>query len=150
MLEAAGYPNGFKAKLTHATIGGYERGAIANQTQLRQIGIEVSFDPQEYPGGLYGALGQGNFEMGAAPTQTLVYDPDGYLAHYVSNDPGNYSHGWANPEYDRLFQEQSRTLDYQQRKAITDKMQVMLWENAAAFVNFHRVLTVGHRSPAPA
>ena len=72
-------------------------------------------------------------------------DPDNYYVRFTCDAPLNYNK-YCNQEFDKLFAQQSRTFDVQQRAEITRQMERMLlqdipsdrgfyWKSAMAYWN---------------
>jgi peptide/nickel transport system substrate-binding protein len=62
-------------------------------------------------------------------------DPDFLLSTFTSNQCGYWSDTcYANPEYDRLYQEQQTTIVPEQRREIVIQMQQMLYEDSPEIV----------------
>jgi peptide/nickel transport system substrate-binding protein len=62
-------------------------------------------------------------------------DPDFLLSSFTSGQCGYWSDTcYSNDEYDKLYLQQQTTLDRDERKAITDRMQEMLYEDTPMIV----------------
>ena len=58
-------------------------------------------------------------------------DPDFILSLFTRDQVGDWSDcAWWTPEYDRLYTEQSRTIDPAQRKTLIDQMQQIVYEQS--------------------
>ena len=58
-------------------------------------------------------------------------EPDLYYARFTCDAPSNYGR-YCNPEFDKLFEEQSRVFDVEKRAEITRKMERLLLEDLPA------------------
>ena len=62
-------------------------------------------------------------------------DPGSILSYFTTAQIGSMSDcGYSNPEYDRLFVEQGRTIDPVKRKALIDQMQQILYRDSPYIV----------------
>ena len=62
-------------------------------------------------------------------------DPGSILSYFTTAQIGSQSDcGYSNPQYDRLFNEQARTIDPAARKAIIDQMQQILYRDSPYIV----------------
>ncbi len=60
-----------------------------------------------------------------------TFDPDFLLKVYLTEQIGSWSDsGWSNPEFDRLYDEQSTTVDPEKRKEIIWEMQELFYQEA--------------------
>jgi peptide/nickel transport system substrate-binding protein len=60
-----------------------------------------------------------------------TFDPDFLLSVYLTSQIGSWSDsGWSNPEYDRLYDEQSAAVDPEKRKQIIWEMQDLFYQEA--------------------
>jgi len=58
-------------------------------------------------------------------------DPDFMLSIFTSDQIGNWSDcAWSSPEYDRLYEEQARTIDTARRKQLIDRMQQIIYKES--------------------
>ena len=99
------------------------------------LGIQlriVNFTGSEFFGSTFpnGQFDIGEWENG------LVYDPDSTIAPYFSSTAfpphgSNWGH-YANPTYDKLIAQEQSTVDPAKRKAILQKMQLVMRDNPPA------------------
>jgi peptide/nickel transport system substrate-binding protein len=93
LLAEAGYPNGFKTKLTTTTGYGPEYVSRTEllKDMLSKIGVDASIVTQEYPVWIASTY-KGNFDgMVHIPSWTLG-DEDEWLASYTPGDTRNQTH----------------------------------------------------------
>ena len=65
----------------------------------------------------------------------LDYDPGSMLSYFTKSQIGNWSDCyWTDPEYEKLFKQQSVELDANKRKALIDRMQQILYEQSPYIV----------------
>jgi peptide/nickel transport system substrate-binding protein len=126
LLAEAGYAKGLDVELMLRRGPLYERGALSRQDDLKKVGINLKLalldtaansDRQK----------KSDFEANTAPASVHMDDPDLYYARLTCDAPSNYGK-YCNPEFDKLFDEQSRTFDAEKRAEITRKMERILLE----------------------
>jgi len=62
-------------------------------------------------------------------------DPDAILSDFTTSQIGGWSDcAWSNAEYDKLYNEQARTLDPAARKQLIDRMQQIIYEQSPYIV----------------
>lgn len=148
LLEEAGWrpgPDGIRVKdgirfaftmLNRA--GTADRIAIAQviQAQLREVGVEVTFETlesaawtQRWRSERWEALVSAWF-LPADPSITGLYACDG---------PNNMT-GFCHPALDEVMEESDRHLDFARRKELLDEAQVMLEETARALPIYYNVV----------
>ena len=65
----------------------------------------------------------------------LDYDPGSMLSYFTKSQIGNWSDSyWTDPEYEKLFKQQSVELDPNKRKVMIDRMQQILYEQSPYIV----------------
>jgi peptide/nickel transport system substrate-binding protein len=127
LLAEAGYAKGLDVELMLRRGPLYERGALSRQDDLKKVGINLKLalvdtaansDRQK----------KSDFEANTAPAAVHMDDPDLYYARFTCDAPSNYGK-YCNPEFDKLFEEQSRIFDVEKRVEITRKMERILLED---------------------
>jgi ABC-type transport system substrate-binding protein len=71
-----------------------------------------------------------DFQLIVSPGSDYADEPDIQLSRWITGGPQNYT-GQADPEYDRLYEQQSQELDPQKRLEIVKAMQRRLMETAS-------------------
>ena len=148
MLDEAGWapgPDGIRTKdgqrfafvlLNRA--GTTDRIAIAQviQAQLRDVGVEVTFETlenaawtQRWRSGQWETIVSAWF-LPADPAITGLYACDG----------SNNMTGFCDPELDEVMRASDRTLDFDERKALLDSAQVLLAETARMLPIYYNVV----------
>ncbi len=98
------------------------------QSYLKAAGIQVT--PQVMDGQARdSAAAQGRYDLALVGFGGLGGDPDGLRAKFDSHSKSKSFtrvHGYANPTFDSLAAQQLSTIDEAARKAIVDRMQVIL------------------------
>ena len=141
MLDAAGHPR--KADGTRFTFDllwpSYDivvsKTADIIYRNLGDIGVKVSLQPLERAAlNQKGYVGR-QFDM-IIETYGQGPDPDIgverlYNSHNILNPPQPFTNGsgYANPEVDRLFDEQRVQTEFAKRKAIYDRIQALVWDD---------------------
>ena len=123
LLREGGQPNGFEFTFkTSPHSPDYVPAAQVIQRQLAKAGITMKIEQVEW-GGLLKTFRSGTDFQAIAFARVWYPDPEGYVLDTLhskgATNPGKY----ANPEVDRLFDEQSRTTDRSRRVAIWQDLQ---------------------------
>jgi peptide/nickel transport system substrate-binding protein len=150
LLEAAGYRNGFRTRfwVPESGTGMVAPKAIATvvQAQLREVGIRVEIETQEWTSYLnaYSSVGldSGKRPFGMAEMSWNVHFPDPYLMDSVLvgdfRPPNGFNAGYYNnPEVNRLFKQAAGTLDLNLRKHLYVQAQRIIHEDAPWIFMFH-------------
>jgi peptide/nickel transport system substrate-binding protein len=126
LLTEAGLAKGLDVHLMLRRGPLYERGALSRQDDLKKVGINLKIDLVDTATNL-DRQKKGDFEVYTAPAAVHMDDPDLYYARFTCQAVSNYGK-YCNPEFDTLFEEQSRTFDEEKRAEITRKMERILLE----------------------
>jgi ABC-type transport system substrate-binding protein len=70
-------------------------------------------------------------------------EPDLYYARFTCDAPSNYGK-YCNPEFDKLFEEQSRVFDVEKRAEIIRKMERLLLEDLPADRGYYWKSSMGY------
>lgn len=127
LLAEAGYANGLDVELMLRRGPLYERGALSRQDDLKKVGINVKISLVDTAANSERQK-KSDFQANTAPAAVHMDDPDLYYARFTCGAPSNYGK-YCNPEFDKLFDEQSRTFDVEKRAEITRKMERILLED---------------------
>ena len=133
LLSEAGFGSGLKTGMQ--TLQGLDQLSPVIQQQLAAAGI--STDPIEplALAVLYDRLEKGQFSLAFTSFGEALDDPDTFFAYYVTGSPRNYG-AFSDKEIDNLFEQEKKTLDVAQRKALTVKAQQRILELALHPVAF--------------
>jgi peptide/nickel transport system substrate-binding protein len=126
LLAEAGYAKGLDVELMLRRGPLYERGALSRQDDLKKIGINLKLTLLD-TAAILDRQKKSDFEAYTAPAAVQMDDPDMYYARFTCNAVSNYGK-FCNPEFDKLFAEQSRIFDEEKRAEITRKMERILLE----------------------
>jgi peptide/nickel transport system substrate-binding protein len=126
LLREGGHPNGFEFTFkTSPHSPDYVPAAQVIQRQLAKGGITMKIEQMEWGALLKNFRARTDFQA-IAFARIWYPDPEGYVSDTLhskgATNPGHY----ANPEVDRLLDEQSRTTDMKRRIAIWHDLQ-KLW-----------------------
>jgi peptide/nickel transport system substrate-binding protein len=121
LLAAAGYPDGFEETVLTVTIGQYPAMTDVNVSSFAQVGIRLKV---ETTGADWATIRTrhraGDFALTSTTLLTGPF-PDAQLILLHHSDPAkgtrNYAR-FADPEIDRLLDQQSAEFDYERRRAI--------------------------------
>ena len=115
------------------------------KSYLADVGVEAQLKGVAEDA-LYDIVGQGNFDMfewgwGVEPDPNYMlstftcgarsYEQDGSIYANLSDS------FYCNPEYDKLFDEQSTETDFTKRQQIVKQMQQMLYDDAAYLITYY-------------
>jgi peptide/nickel transport system substrate-binding protein len=119
LLAEAGYPNGFKTRLTATT--GLGRDLIDDvqliQRSLKDVGIEVELKLQEF-GAYMATTFAGKYEGMVRAPYGIAWEPDGVLYRAYAPDSANNLSHVNDPTLTAMLKEQRRTKDLEARKKI--------------------------------
>jgi oligopeptide transport system substrate-binding protein len=132
LLAAAGYPGGRnfpRLELQMWTNGINSKVAEAiQQMWRRELGIDVGLSNLDFRIYLDNRRTL-SFQISLSRWVADYIDPSTYLDEFLSYS-GNNQTGWANPAYDRLDEEASRTLDPARRRALLQQAEALLLTQA--------------------
>jgi peptide/nickel transport system substrate-binding protein len=135
LMKAAGLENGFKMGTITTSRVDYQGSAIQMQADLKQLNIDVDIKVQptstEYSNKIFV---QRDFD-GMNGQDFAPDDPDQLSLKFHSQSDQNWT-GYSNPAVDALFDKQSQTIDYAQRRAIVDEIQATLMDEVAIMWTF--------------
>ena len=139
LLAEAGYPGGVGTpaiELLYNTSETHRLLAEAAQQMWRtQLGLEVRLLNQEF-GTLLAARRAGDFQLLRSAWIGDYLDPATFL-HLWRSDSGNNYTGWASTTYDQLTFEAARTADPAARRALLDRAENLLIEEAPFIPLYH-------------
>jgi len=127
LLAEAGYAKGVDVELVLRRGPMYERGALSRQDDLKKVGINIKItllDTAAYRD----RTEKGDFQAFTVLSAVTIDEPDLYYGRLVCNFVSNLGK-YCNPEFDKLFQEQSQTFDVQKRAEITRQMERILLQD---------------------
>ncbi|MBI2907150.1 MAG: ABC transporter substrate-binding protein [Chloroflexi bacterium] len=129
LLAEAGYPRGFRLRLSTNPQAHNSETAEFGKDQLAKIGITADIDVQD-SAALRRTLVEGLFEALAYNDSSAVDDPDVLLGEvFLTGSPKNWGK-WSSSKYDALYGEQSKTMDTQKRLELVWEMQRLLHREA--------------------
>jgi ABC-type transport system substrate-binding protein len=144
LVAAAGYAKGLDVEFIVRRGPMYERGALSRQDDLKKVGINLKLTLLD-TAAFRDRWEKGDFQAFTVLNAVNIDDPVHYYQRFTCNAPVNASR-YCNPEFDKLFQEQSQTFEVQKRAAITRQMEHILlrdipdargfyWKSAMAYWN---------------
>jgi peptide/nickel transport system substrate-binding protein len=142
LMAEAGYASG--VTIEHVSRRGplYERGALSRQDDLKKVGITMKINLVDTAVTRDREL-KGDFHAVTSPASVYVDDPDLYYQRLVCNNPQNYGR-YCNPEFDKLYDQQSRTFDVKKRAEITRKMERILLADVPDDRGYYWMATFGY------
>jgi peptide/nickel transport system substrate-binding protein len=132
LLAAAGYGPGNPLKVSVATRSSafYQDQASFIVDQLMQVGIEVTVE-QIDPSVWHTKMSRREYQVAVNGYGTAVDDPDAtFFEHFKCNSPRNWA-GYCNEDVERLFEQQSQTLDSKKRVQLVHEIQRRLDQEGA-------------------
>ena len=127
LLAEAGYAKGLDVELVLRRGPMYERGALSRQDDLKKVGINIKITLLD-TAAFRDRTEKGDFQAYTVLSAVTIDEPDLYYARLVCDSTSNLGK-YCNPEFDKLFQEQSQTFDIQKRAEITRKMERLLLQD---------------------
>jgi ABC-type transport system substrate-binding protein len=124
LLAEAGHARGLDVELILRRGPLYERPALSRQDDLKKVGVTIKITLLD-TAGMRDRQEKGDFQAFENLSAVQLDDPDFYYARFTCGAPSNDGK-YCNPEFDKLFAEQSRTFDVQQRAEITRQMERIL------------------------
>ena len=121
LLAEAGYAKGLDIEFVVRRGPMYERGALSRQDDLKKVGINLKLTLVD-TAAFRDRTEKGDFQAYTVLSAVTIDEPDNYYARLVCDSTLNLGK-YCNPEFDKLFQEQSQTFDVQKRAEITRQME---------------------------
>ncbi len=144
LLTEAGFADGLQMELIQRRGPLYNRGAIANQADLKKAGIDISIRLVD-TATIGDVASSGEFNIYTSPGSTLLDDPDGYWDRWLStqSDVVNYSR-YKSAKFDELFAKQSREIDIAKRIEIAREIDRLLLEDAVEQRSYYWFQSMSH------
>ncbi|MGE3317729.1 MAG: ABC transporter substrate-binding protein [Candidatus Berkiella sp.] len=151
LLKEAGYPNGIDPKTNNPLtlyLDVASSGSPTAQAQLawmrkqfKKLGIELIVRATQY-NRFQSKIGNGDFQIFSWGWAADYPDPENFLFLFESNNSkvkfeGENACNYANPEFDKLFNQMKTIPNSIQRQEIISKLMVMLQEDAPWFGGYH-------------
>jgi len=142
LLAEAGYAKGLDVELVLRRGPMYERGALSRQDDLKKVGINIKITLLD-TAAWRDRTEKGDFQAFTVLSAVTIDEPDLYYARLVCNSVSNLGK-YCNPEFDKLFQEQSQTFDVQKRAEITRQMERLLLQDVPDDRGFYWKSAMGY------
>src|SRR2546426_2908653 len=142
LLAEAGYAKGVDVDFVVRRGPMYERGALSRQDDLKKVGINIKITLLD-TAGYRDRTEKGDFQAYTVLSAVTFDDPDLYYARLVCTSPSNLGK-YCNPEFDKLFQEQSQTFEVQKRAEITRQMERLLLQDVPDDRGFYWKSAMGY------
>ncbi|MBI2906135.1 MAG: hypothetical protein HYX92_00620 [Chloroflexi bacterium] len=144
LLSEAGYPAGFQTTIMTRQGPTYEKGAVYASDQLARMGIKATLNVLENTSHVNARLKK-DYDTDVQAIGVGIDDPDaGISINFVTGGGQNHT-AFSDPEVDRLFREQSVTLDQAKRKQTVLELQKRLLERAPLVIQFWRGRALAHQ-----
>jgi peptide/nickel transport system substrate-binding protein len=140
IMEKLGYGPGKRLELKVSTrnLPGYRDPAVILIDQLKEIYIDGVLDTVE-TANWHSKVTRKDYAVALNATGSGVDDPDQqFYENYACGSPRNYS-GYCNKALDRKFDEQSMTIDQEQRKRLVWEIDRILQEDQARPIISHNI-----------
>ena len=125
-MTEAGYPDGFDITLTVMDTQEYRTAAVVIQSQLKEIGINVTVESMDNASFLqYVAEGKQALFM----YEKVASDTDSMLRTQYHTDSlglGGNRHHWTDPEVDNMLDKASSSLDDNERQELYTEIQTIV------------------------
>ncbi len=139
LLAAAGYPDGVGAPVVELVYNTSETHRLiaeaVQQMWRRELGLDVRLSNQEF-GTLLAARRTGDFQLLRSAWIGDYLDPTTFL-HLWRGDSSNNFTGWSSTAYDQLTFQAARTPDPSARRALLDRAETLLLEEAPVIPLYH-------------
>jgi ABC-type transport system substrate-binding protein len=130
LLAEAGFANGFSVKLMSAKAMEFQRRLVWIADQLRPLNITAEVLQPDQPE-LLKLRQSGDYGIYDADTQAMFADPDELKGLFYTGNSANFMK-YSNPTLDKLWDEQSKTMDIEKRRAICQQIERTLLTDAVA------------------
>lgn len=143
LLAKAGYPSGFKVKLSFTSREPDKTIVQLVQSQLKKVGIEAeieTFDRLAF--NAKWTKGEGEIGLNFAP----VPKPDPYIQYeiFFGTKANNNFSGYSSPAFDAALAKSKQTYDVEVRKRLYKELQDILLEDSPEVILFHLPLYEAH------
>lgn len=124
-------PDGSPFKIPLAVSSAHTQQAQLVKEYLRAVGLDVELNALDQQ--TVDARGaSGDYEMAVQGFGGLAGDPSGLIPRFTSNSRSTSftrAHGYRNPTFDQIANEQASTVDVAKRRQLVDQMQAILAED---------------------
>ena len=138
MLKEAGV-EGFSAELMARNCCFYPDDAAVVAEQLREfLGLDIKLNVVE-PSAGFTAFDNGDYDFAVQATAMLFYDPDAAIINHVTAGDQvtpRYT-GLVHPKVEELYEQQKRSLDLEERRALTQEMEDYLLNVDMAYLGLY-------------
>jgi peptide/nickel transport system substrate-binding protein len=137
LLDSVSFPPGTKIRGT-VNSGNVlrEDWLVFTQQALKEVGIEIDPQPQEYAT-LVEAVNARDYEMCGVVFAGVTADPGELYEQFLTGASGNYM-GYSNPELDDLLKQARQELDQDAAKALYKQIQAIIVDDAPTFFAWYR------------
>jgi peptide/nickel transport system substrate-binding protein len=137
LLDSVSFPAGTKIRGT-VNSGNVlrEDWLVYSQQALKEVGIEIDPQPQEYAA-LVEAVTARDYEMCGVLFAGTTADPGELYEQFLTGSSGNYM-GYGNPELDDLLKQARQELDQEAAKAIYAQIQAIIVDDSPLFFAWYR------------
>jgi peptide/nickel transport system substrate-binding protein len=138
LIQQAGVPEGTKIRFT-VNSGNVLREDWLTFTQqaLKEIGIEVVAEPQEYATLTDAVTKNKDYDACGVDFAGVTVNPGDLYDQFHSDSPGNYMN-YANPELDKLLEQARQELDIEKAKPIYKQIQAIMMDDVPMFFAWYR------------
>jgi len=148
MLRAAGVPEGLKVELATST-GRYllDREVVeAVAAYLRQVGLDVEIKIYDWATYMGKILPERHFDLYFLGIAGGIYgDPDGCLWLPFRTGAGFNDGEYSNPVFDELVDKARASLSVEERKALYEQAQAIVWGEAAWIFLYYQPVLVASK-----
>ena len=150
LLSEAGYPDGFECNFVIPASGSGMQDPVAIatmiQADLATVGVKANIQTYEWGAFQKEYLMKGRFQLSCRSWSSIVGDPDNpmySMFHSSQIAPKGWNTArYSNPEYDKIVEEARAVTDSKKRKALYDKAQEIIVEDAPFIFVDHGITIV--------
>jgi ABC-type oligopeptide transport system substrate-binding subunit len=125
LMAEAGYPDGFKLRMVARKLASYDRLlSVAADLWQRHLKIQPEIVSREVAEAQKMRDAR-DFDVYLEVVYSSVGDPDEDMGYFMTDGPNNFT-GYTHPRLDRMWEEQSRTLDQAKRQEIIREIERIL------------------------
>ncbi len=114
-----------------------ENEANLLQSNLKEVGVEMTLNPVDSNGYFKDYIAVGNYEMTAFTWQGTQY-PMANIGQIYGTDSGSNYSGLSVPEIDELIEKVATTGDDEERRKLTNECDNLIWEHVFNFPIYER------------
>ncbi len=138
LIKQSGMPEGTKIRFT-VNSGNVlrEDWLTFSQQALKEIGIDVVAEPQEYATLTDAVTKSKDYDACGVDFAGVTVNPGDLYDQFHTDSPGNYMN-YSNPDLDKLLEDARRELDIEKAKEIYKQIQAIIMDDVPMFFAWYR------------